>query len=73
MLDWGTVNLWSPTLFHFFPYFLIVISYGPANDDSLWVSWKVITSDELMDDGDYEEILEDMRDEGGKFGICLIP
>lgn len=30
---------------------------------------KVITADELMDDGEYEEILEDMRDEGGKFGI----
>ncbi|KAG5561639.1 hypothetical protein RHGRI_004634 [Rhododendron griersonianum] len=30
---------------------------------------EVITSDELMDDGDYEEILEDMRDEGGKFGL----
>lgn len=30
---------------------------------------KVITADELMDDGEYEEILEDMKDEGGKFGI----
>lgn len=29
---------------------------------------EMITSDELMDDGEYEEILEDMREEGGKFG-----
>ncbi|WOH11827.1 hypothetical protein DCAR_0831321 [Daucus carota subsp. sativus] len=29
---------------------------------------EVITADELMDDGEYEEILEDMKDEGGKFG-----
>lgn len=29
---------------------------------------KVISVDELMDDGEYEEILEDMREEGRKFG-----
>lgn len=29
----------------------------------------MITADELMDDGEYEEILEDMKDEGAKFGI----
>ncbi|KAI3742987.1 hypothetical protein L1987_60688 [Smallanthus sonchifolius] len=29
---------------------------------------EVISADELMDDGEYEEILEDMRDEGRKFG-----
>ena len=29
---------------------------------------KVISADELMDDGEYEEILEDMREEGRKFG-----
>lgn len=33
---------------------------------------KVITADELMDDGEYEEILEDMKDEGGKFGMHTI-
>lgn len=32
---------------------------------------EVITADELMDDGEYEEILEDMRDEGGKFGELI--
>ncbi|KAL8103774.1 hypothetical protein AgCh_028102 [Apium graveolens] len=32
---------------------------------------EVITADELMDDGEYEEILEDMKDEGGKFGILF--
>ncbi|KAI7996589.1 putative E3 ubiquitin-protein ligase RZFP34 [Camellia lanceoleosa] len=31
---------------------------------------KLITADELMDDGEYEEILEDMREEGEKFGCC---
>ena len=30
---------------------------------------EVVTTDELMDDGEYEEILEDMRDECQKFGI----
>ncbi|KAJ0502397.1 putative RNA recognition motif domain, U2 snRNP auxilliary factor, large subunit, splicing factor [Helianthus annuus] len=29
---------------------------------------EVISADELMDDGEYEEILEDMREEGRKFG-----
>nr|KAJ0223198.1 hypothetical protein LSAT_V11C200066590 [Lactuca sativa] len=28
---------------------------------------KVINADKLMDDGEYEEILEDMREEGRKF------
>lgn len=32
---------------------------------------KVINIDELRDDEAYEEILEDMRDEGGKFGMCI--
>ncbi|KAL6992593.1 hypothetical protein U1Q18_010704 [Sarracenia purpurea var. burkii] len=32
---------------------------------------EVITADELMDDGEYEEILEDMREEGGKFGVLM--
>lgn len=27
--------------------------------------------DELRDDSEYEEILEDMRDECGKFGECF--
>ncbi|CAI9259558.1 unnamed protein product [Lactuca saligna] len=30
---------------------------------------KVINADKLMDDGEYEEILEDMREEGRKFGF----
>ncbi|CAL5408773.1 hypothetical protein ACSBR2_015744 [Camellia fascicularis] len=30
---------------------------------------EVINVDELMDDGEYEEIVEDMREEGGKFGV----
>ncbi|CAL5440690.1 unnamed protein product [Camellia sinensis] len=30
---------------------------------------ELITADELMDDGEYEEILEDMREEGEKFDI----
>ncbi|KAI6678885.1 hypothetical protein NL676_039681 [Syzygium grande] len=29
---------------------------------------QVVTEDELKDDGEYEDILEDMRQEGGKFG-----
>lgn len=29
----------------------------------------MISADELVDDGEYEEILEDMRDEGSKFGM----
>ncbi|KAM7525106.1 hypothetical protein LguiA_015008 [Lonicera macranthoides] len=29
---------------------------------------EVVNAGELVDDGEYEEILEDMRDEGGKFG-----
>ncbi|GMP51625.1 hypothetical protein CsSME_00017782 [Camellia sinensis var. sinensis] len=34
---------------------------------------ELITADELMDDGEYEEILEDIREEGEKFGECFIP
>ncbi|KAI8025086.1 Splicing factor U2af large subunit A [Camellia lanceoleosa] len=34
---------------------------------------KLITADELMDNGEYEEILEDMGEEGEKFGECFIP
>ncbi|THG05411.1 hypothetical protein TEA_006639 [Camellia sinensis var. sinensis] len=30
---------------------------------------EVINVDELMDDGEYEEIVEDIREEGGKFGV----
>lgn len=30
---------------------------------------QVVTADELKDDEEYEDILEDMRQEGGKFGI----
>ncbi|CAI9294810.1 unnamed protein product [Lactuca saligna] len=30
--------------------------------------YEVINADKLMDDGEYEEILEDMREEGRKFG-----
>ncbi|KAI8004365.1 Splicing factor U2af large subunit B [Camellia lanceoleosa] len=33
----------------------------------------LITANELMDDGEYEEILEDMGEEGEKFGECFIP
>lgn len=29
---------------------------------------QVVTADELRDDDEYEDILEDMRLEGGKFG-----
>ncbi|XP_077241740.1 splicing factor U2af large subunit B-like isoform X7 [Tasmannia lanceolata] len=29
---------------------------------------EVVTADELRDDEEYDEILEDMREEGGKFG-----
>nr|GEW32031.1 splicing factor U2af large subunit B-like isoform X1 [Tanacetum cinerariifolium] len=29
---------------------------------------EVVSADDLMDDGEYEDILEDMREEGGKFG-----
>lgn len=32
---------------------------------------QVVTVDELKDDEDYEDILEDMRLECGKFGMCL--
>lgn len=32
---------------------------------------QVVTPDELKDDEEYEDILEDMRVEGGKFGITL--
>ncbi|GJW48291.1 splicing factor U2af large subunit B-like protein isoform X3, partial [Tanacetum coccineum] len=28
----------------------------------------VVSADDLLDDGEYEDILEDMREEGGKFG-----
>lgn len=29
---------------------------------------QVVTEDELRDDEEYEDIMEDMRQEGGKFG-----
>ena len=32
---------------------------------------QVVTVDELRDDNEYEEILEDMRDECRKFGECF--
>nr|AFK48456.1 unknown [Lotus japonicus] len=32
---------------------------------------EAITTDELMDNGEYEEIVEDMRDECGKFGTLM--
>lgn len=32
---------------------------------------EVITADELTDDGEYEDILEDMREEGRKFGDLM--
>eukprot|EP00262_Sarcandra_glabra_P000183 TRINITY_DN1026_c0_g3_i1.p1 TRINITY_DN1026_c0_g3~~TRINITY_DN1026_c0_g3_i1.p1 ORF type:complete len:448 (-),score=103.93 TRINITY_DN1026_c0_g3_i1:120-1355(-) len=32
---------------------------------------EVVNPDELRDDDEYEEILEDMRDEGGKFGSLV--
>ncbi|KAI3964618.1 hypothetical protein MKX01_020435 [Papaver californicum] len=32
---------------------------------------EVVTADELGDDGEYEEILEDMKDEGCKFGSLV--
>ncbi|KAL9464452.1 hypothetical protein AB3S75_002121 [Citrus x aurantiifolia] len=31
---------------------------------------QVVSADELKDDEEYEEILEDMRQEGGKFAFC---
>ncbi|KAI7989597.1 Splicing factor U2af large subunit B [Camellia lanceoleosa] len=33
---------------------------------------EVINADELMDDGEYEEIVEDMREEGGKFEMVVL-
>lgn len=36
-----------------------------------WFSLKAITTDELMDNEEYEEIVEDMRDECGKFGMLV--
>ena len=33
---------------------------------------QVVTVDELKDDDEYEEIMEDMRTEGSKFGIFLM-
>ncbi|RZC57828.1 hypothetical protein C5167_005128 [Papaver somniferum] len=32
---------------------------------------EVVTADELKDDEEYEDILEDMRVEGGKFGTLM--
>ena len=32
---------------------------------------QVVSADELRDDEDYADILEDMRLECGKFGMCL--
>lgn len=34
--------------------------------------FKVVTIDELRDDEEYSEILEDMREEGGKFGKHML-
>lgn len=33
---------------------------------------QVVSADELRDDEEYEDILEDMKQEGGKFGQSLI-
>ncbi|KAI7981738.1 hypothetical protein LOK49_Contig15G00033 [Camellia lanceoleosa] len=40
-----------------------------ANGVSFWGTVKLITANELMDDGEYEEILEDMGEEGEKFDV----
>lgn len=31
-------------------------------------NWQVVSPDELKEDGEYEEIVEDMREECGKYG-----
>ena len=33
---------------------------------------QVVTADELKDDEEYEDIMEDMRTEGGKFGNTFV-
>lgn len=50
---------------------LIVIAMSLALTFFAFGVVKVITTDELMDDGEYDDILEDMRDEGGKFGMNI--
>lgn len=34
---------------------------------------QVVSADELRDDEEYEDILEDMRGEGGKYGNFHLP
>jgi hypothetical protein len=34
---------------------------------------QVVSADELKDDEEYDDILEDMREECGKFGMSFIP
>lgn len=40
----------------------------PTSDYSFYHLTQAITADVLVDDEEYEEILEDMREECGKFG-----
>ena len=58
----------STTKFQYLLCPLICASVMPSC--SCFVS-QVVTVDELRDDNEYEEILEDMRDECRKFGECF--
>ncbi|KAJ0251112.1 Splicing factor U2af large subunit A [Hirschfeldia incana] len=42
---------------------------GPAATTVVCLT-QVVTEDELKDDEEYEDIMEDMRQEGGKFAFC---
>jgi hypothetical protein len=50
----------------------IVVS-GADSINLFGVIWQVVSADELKDDEEYDDILEDMREECGKFGMYFIP
>nr|KAJ0221074.1 hypothetical protein LSAT_V11C200072250 [Lactuca sativa] len=46
----------------------LIVRRATISKHGFFGAMKVINADKLMDDGEYEEILEDMREEGRKFG-----
>lgn len=58
--------LWSLTILFDWP--LLVFDFTSI----ICFSLKAITTEQLMDNGEYDEILEDMRDECCKFGMHVV-
>lgn len=45
------------------------VNYNDILTPDMFSTVKVVSADELRDDEEYNDIVEDMREEGAKFGI----